>query len=466
MKEQKSVTFTTKIHSLDKKGSGMGLAYRDTGGNLPRKLKLNIPQTLIGEEVEVTVPNADGRKRATVMPDKILTPHPERTTPPCPHFELCGGCVWQHWEYPGQLAYKADFVKSHLKRHDFDTSVVRDTIGMEHPFEFRNKMEFTFSKEGRLGLHELGNFRNIIDLDTCLISSEDMVTVMRIVSDWAAEYSLPGYDKDTNSGLLRHLRLRQSQVTGELMAALFATESPDGGLSDAVNALVMRLTSEVESIESLMWMENRDIADVAQADDEDIHLLHGRTYIHEEMSGYTYRVWYDTFFQTNPTQAEKLVDLAIEMADVKEHESMIDLFCGVGTFSLPFASRVKSLAGVEIVESSIESAKRNALDNDIQNTYFLAKDARRGMDEVLETWGTPDLLLLDPPRSGAGGKVMRRIGRLGTDRVVYVSCNPETFAEDITWLREFGYTLKNVQPVDLFPHSAHVEIVSVLELEN
>src|SRR5690625_257162 len=172
----------------------MGLAYRDHGGNIPRKLKLNIPQTLIGEEVEVTVPNADGRKRATVMPDKILTAHPERTTPPCPHFELCGGCVWQHWEYPGQLKYKTDLVKSYLERHDFDTAVVKDTIGMDHPFEFRNKMEFTFSKEGRLGLHELGNFRNIIDLDTCLISSEDMVSVMKIVSEWAKDFDLPGYE--------------------------------------------------------------------------------------------------------------------------------------------------------------------------------------------------------------------------------------------------------------------------------
>lgn len=466
MKEQESVRLTTTIHSLDKKGSGMGLVYRDHGGNLPRKLKLNIPQTLIGEEVEVVVPNADGRRRATVMPDKILSSHPERTAPPCPHFELCGGCVWQHWEYAGQLAYKTDFVKSHLEKQGFDPSVVRDTIGMDHPFEFRNKMEFTFSEEGKLGLHELGNFRNIIDIDTCLISSRDMVRVMQIVSEWAEEFDLSGYDKSTHSGLLRHLRLRQSQVTGELMAALFATERPDGDLTDAVNTLVFRLTSELETLESLMWMENKDIADVAQAEDEDIHLLHGRTYIHEEMSGYSYRVWYDTFFQTNPAQAEKLVDLAMEMADVKDDESMIDLFCGVGTFSLPFASRVKSLAGVEIVESSIESAKRNALDNDIQNTYFLASDARRGMDEVLETWGTPDLLLLDPPRSGAGGKVMRRIGRLGTGRVVYVSCNPETFADDITWLREYGYTLKDVQPVDLFPHSAHVEIVSVLGLEN
>lgn len=466
MNEQKSVKLTTTIHSLDKKGSGMALEYRDHGGHKPRKLKLNIPQTLIGEEVEVDVPNADGRKRATVMPGKILKPHEERVTPPCPHFEMCGGCVWQHWQYEGQLNYKTDLVKSFLEKHDFDTSMVKDTIGMDNPFEFRNKMEFTFSKEGHLGLHELGNFQNIIDLDTCLISSKDMVKVMKIVSEWAKDFDLPGYDKSNHTGLLRHLMVRQSQITGELMAALFATEAPDGDLTEAVNALVKDLTSEVEPLESLMWMENREIADVAQAEDEDIHLLHGREYIHEEMSGYSYRVWYNTFFQTNPVQAEKLVELATEMADVKEHETMIDLFCGVGTFSLPFAGRVKSLAGIEIVESSIESAKRNADDNDIHNTYFLAKDARRGLTEILETWGIPNLLLLDPPRSGAGGKVMRRIGRLGTNKVVYVSCNPESFADDIAWLREFGYTLKQVQPVDLFPHSAHVEIVSVLEMEN
>src|SRR5699024_4307886 len=227
-----------------------------------------------------------------------------------------------------------------------------------------------------------------------------------------------------------------------------------------LNDLIRRIKLQFSQVKSFLWMENRDWADRTQA--ETIHLLAGRDFIYDELAGYRYRLWFDTFFQTNPTQAEKLVELALEMADAKDHERMIDLFCGVGTFSLPFASRVKELAGIEIVETSIESAKRNAADNGIENTFFLAKDARRGMDEVLDTWGIPDLLMLDPPRSGAGGKVMRRIGRLQTDRVVYVSCNPETFAHDITWLREFGYELEQVQPVDLFPHTVHVEVVSLL----
>lgn len=196
------------------------------------------------------------------------------------------------------------------------------------------------------------------------------------------------------------------------------------------------------------------------------HTLAGRDFIYDEMDGYRFRVWFDTFFQTNPTQAQKLVDLAVEMAEPKKSENMIDLFCGVGTFSLPFASRVGKLVGIEIVESSIESAKRNAGDNGIDNTTFLAQDARTGLAQVLEKFGRPELLLLDPPRSGAGGKVMRRIGRSQPERIVYVSCNPDTFATDIKQLEPFGYTLKVVQPVDLFPHTVHVECCALLVRNN
>ncbi|WP_411842330.1 23S rRNA (uracil(1939)-C(5))-methyltransferase RlmD [Salinicoccus sp. HZC-1] len=459
MSNQDYETHTVRIEKLDKKGSGMGAVWRDAGGSNPRKLKLNVPQTLIGEEAKVTVSNPN-RKLARVLPDEIIKASSERITPPCPHFEKCGGCVWQHWAYQDQLEYKTNHVKRFLEQHGFDTDVVKDTIGAEVPWEYRNKMEFTFGRDGSLGMHELGNFRKVIDLDTCLIAGREMVEAMLEVSEWRKEFNLSGYDKDEHTGLLRNLMVRQSQKTDELMLAVFATDSPDGTLQNAVEDLIERITKKFKNVKSLMWMENTDWADMAQS--EKTHTLYGRDYINDEMYGYKYRVWFDTFFQTNPTQAEKLVDLAIEMADAKEEERMIDLFCGVGTFSLPFATRVKELAGIEIVESSIESAKRNASDNGIDNTYFLAKDARRGMDEVLKSWGIPDLLMLDPPRSGAGGKVMRRIGRLQTDRVVYVSCNPETFADDITWLRDFGYELEQVQPVDLFPHTVHVEVVSLL----
>ena len=229
-----------------------------------------------------------------------------------------------------------------------------------------------------------------------------------LVAEWAKEHGLKGYDKDAHRGLLRHLMVRQSSATGEMMLALFTTEAPTGTLEGPAADLVERIQKHLPQAKSVLWMENTQWADRAQA--EKIHVLDGRDFIYDELAGFRYRLWYDTFFQVNPVQAEKLIELALESGKPRKADTVIDLFCGVGTFSLPFARRVEALAGVEIVEKSVESARRNARDNGIDNATFLAADARRGIDRVLEHFGCPDLLLLDPPRSGAGGKVMRKIG--------------------------------------------------------
>ncbi|WP_060204234.1 23S rRNA (uracil(1939)-C(5))-methyltransferase RlmD [Sporosarcina koreensis] len=450
-----------KIDHLDGKGNGQAAIWRENElGNL-RKLKLYIPQSLPGETVQVTVEDPSMRW-SKVMPEEILVANPDRTEAPCPHFELCGGCVWQHWNYEGQLKYKTEYVKKALRSVEMDPELVLDTIGMdEDPWHYRNKMEFTFSPEGELGLHEQGNFRNIIPLETCLIAGRNMVDATVEVGEWVKAFGLTGYNKDTHEGLLRHLMVRESFETGELMLALFATKAPTGELASATEDLIERITKKYPNVKSLMWLVNTDLADRTQS--EETFVLAGRDFIYDELGGYRYRLWFDTFFQTNPVQAQKLVDLALEMGNPQADEKMIDLFCGVGTFSLPFAARVKELAGIEIVETSIESAKRNAVDNDLHNTTFLARDARKGIDEIHESWGLADMLLIDPPRSGAGGKVMRRIGRAQPERIVYVSCNPDTFATDVAELLPFGYTLQQVQPVDLFPHTVHVEVVALLQ---
>ncbi|QFF99214.1 23S rRNA (uracil(1939)-C(5))-methyltransferase RlmD [Psychrobacillus glaciei] len=459
----KDETFVVEIDNIDYKGNGQAVIwFENDKGFKPRKLKLTIPHTLKGESVQVVVDHPDKRRRKA-MPIEILAASPERTDAPCPHFELCGGCVWQHWTYEGQLKYKTEQVKNALKREGLDPELVLDTIGMDAPWHYRNKMEFTFSPEGEIGLHEQGNFRKIIPLETCLIAGRNMVDGMLEVGEWVKEFGLKGYDKDAHDGLLRHLMVRESFATGEMMLALFATKTPDGELVSAVENLVERIAKKFPNVKSLLWLVNTDWADRTQS--EDTHLLAGRDFIYDEMASYRYRLWFDTFFQTNPLQAQKLVDLALEMGKPKEDEKMIDLFCGVGTFSLPFAARVKELAGIEIVETSIESAKRNAIDNDLHNTTFLARDARRGLDEMHDHFGFADILLIDPPRGGAGGKVMRRIGRSKPKRIVYVSCSPDTFATDVAELLPFGYKLQTVQPVDLFPHTVHVECVAWLELE-
>lgn len=454
----KGEKLTVSIDRLDERGSGQAVVSRENKKGKKRQFQLTIPYTLPGETVRAKV-EYPRKRRWISRVDEVIAKHPDRIEPRCPHFERCGGCTWQHLRYEGQLREKTNRVKALLKEQGFDPRIVEKTIGMDEPWYYRNKVELTFAEDGSLGFHEQGHFQKIVPIKTCFIMSPDMREVVLEVARWVKENRLPGYNKVTHEGLLRHVMVRQSFATGELMLAIFATEGPKAikGLND----LIRRIKLQFSQVKSFLWMENRDWADRTQA--ETIHLLAGRDFIYDELAGYRYRLWFDTFFQTNPTQAEKLVELALEMANPRSTEKMIDLFCGVGTFSLPFANRVKGLAGIEIVESSIESAKRNAHDNGITNTYFLAKDARHGMDEVLRSFGRPDLLLLDPPRSGAGGKVMRRIGRTQASRLIYVSCNPASFAQDIKELEPFGYKLKTVQPVDMFPQTFHIELVARLE---
>lgn len=428
-------------------------------GSLGRKLTIFVPLTIPGDIVQVTIPNAMGRRKAQVHYDKVVKYAPTRNG----EIDLSrgreGGVALQYMDYDAQLTLKESMIKDFLQEQDFNPDVVQPILGMEDPYHYRNKMELTFGADGAIGMHEQGNYNRIIDWQDSPIAPPEMLGVKRVVAQWQAHWNLPSYDKGDKSGLLRHLMLRYSHKTGEMMVALFTTAHLDE-YKEVAEDLKQRLTVEYPQIESLLWIKNEEIADRTQA--EATYILHGRDYIYDEMYGFRYRLWFDTFFQPNPQQAEQMVKQALEFGQVDSEMRVLDLFCGVGTFSLPFAAQAKELAGIEIVETSIESAKRNALDNNIHNTYFMAENARQGMQRLGVEWGVPDLVLLDPPRSGAGGKVMRAIARLNPERIVYVSCNPKSMAEDITWLREFGYELQAVQPIDQFPHTHHTESVALL----
>lgn len=449
------------IQEIDYTGHGIvRYTHAPDRGSNGKKLTLYIPNTVPGDIVKVTVDNAKGRRKARVNYDELLKAGASRNLTIPTHRSVSGGTPLQYMHYSAQLDHKENLVKKYLSEAGFDASLVQPIIGMENPNRYRNKMELTFGPDGELGMHEQGNYLSIIDMEDSIIATEVMVEIKHIISQWQKDHRLEGYSKESHSGLLRKMMMRQSFATKELMVALFVTEAPDKHQA-VIKDLVERLNSQFEDLTSVMWVENTDIADQIIVDKR--HCVYGRDFIYDELGGFRYRIWFDTFFQPNPVQAEMMVEYALALAEVDTDMRVLDLFCGVGTFSLPFAKESKELAGIEIVETSIESAKRNARDNGIDNTYFLARDARKGLVELQETWGQPDLLLLDPPRGGAGGKVMRAIGRLGTDKVVYVSCNPKTLAEDLEWLKDYGYELQTVQPYDQFPHTVHVECVVLME---
>ena len=448
------------IDHINEKGQGVAY-YRHAPdrGSMGKLLVVFMPNVVPGDEVRVTVPNAKGRKRAYLQFDKILKPSPDRNLDNPIKPTIAGGTPLQYMHYDAQLVYKENLVKTYLEKGDFDTSLVRPIIGLENPNHYRNKMEFTFGPNGEIGMHEQGNYMNIVDLEDSLLAPLVMMDIKQTISKWQKEHDLKGYSKVTHDGLLRQLTIRKSSATNEIMLVIYSTKAPDT-LQEAVDDLLAKLTEQFNDIVSILWITSTSTADNIVP--ESIQLLHGRDYINEELNGFHYKLYYDTFFQANSDQAEKMVSIALEMTEMDEDMTVLDLFCGIGTFSLPFAKAAKELVGIELVEQSILSAQENAEKAGLTNTRFFASDARKGLEELKETWPTPDLLLVNPPRGGAGGKMMRSIGRYGSKNIIYVSCNPKTLADDLQWLGEFGYEFIEAQPIDQFPHTVHVETVLLL----
>ncbi|PTQ52198.1 MAG: RNA methyltransferase, TrmA family [Brockia lithotrophica] len=442
----------------DQSVSGANRAYRGK----PRDVV--VPYVLSGEEVFVRVdlrPQKKGVLRG--WPEVVLVSHGDRVAPRCKHFGVCGGCMLQHAAYELQLAYKEDKVRRLLIAQGISDAVVHPIRGMAHPWGYRNKMEFTFRPDGIPGLHARGMYREVLPLSECHIAHPDIDRVREVVGLWARERGLPGYDKDRHAGLLRHLVVRKAFATGELLVALVATEAPDGYAS-SLTELGAELRRTFPGLRGLLWAENRSLSDAVQV--ERLHVLEGRPYIEELLGGFRYRLELETFFQTNPLQAEALVSTALayvrEALDPAAKALVVDLYSGVGTFTLPLARVAERAVGIEVVSASVEAARRNAAQNAVTNVEFRRADAGEGLGQLLREWGrTPSLLLLDPPRAGAGTRTVRAVLAAAPDAIVYVSCNPATFAEDAARFTVGGYALVSVTPVDMFPHTPHVELVAL-----
>jgi len=385
---------------------------------------------------------------------------PDRVQPRCRHVgDGCGGCTWQHVSYPAQLAAKAEAVRDSLARiGGFRELPIQPILPAPDEFHYRNKMEFAFHPDETLGLHPREAWYEIFHLEQCHIAPPLAASIVHAAQDFVETRASSLYHPRLRQGLLRGLIVRQSRATGEILLGIVT--SP-GGFPDA-EVMAAHLAAVDPCIKGVV----RSI--VASPDGaappSETQLLCGHDFITEITAGLRFRIHIDTFYQTNSAQADRLVEVVRAMADEVAGATVVDVYCGVGLFSLALAAAGARVTGVEIVDAAIAAARRNAADNGLDSLTFHAGDARKVLAEVLPAGLAPKVLLLDPPRAGAGGKVMRRIARASPQRIIYVSCNPTTLARDLVELRPFGYHITAVQPIDLFPQTYHVETVVALEL--
>jgi len=435
------------------------LAYGGNGVGRLNGFVVFVRGALPGDRVRAKVTKVK-RGFAEAAAQSVLEPSLHRIDAPCPHFGVCGGCRFQSLEYDVQVAAKEQQVRDALSRIGrIEAPPLEPILPAASLYHYRNKLEYSFTEteEGvGLGFHRAGRWDEVIGIDVCLLTTELGNAIREAVRDWAREERLPAYDQATGEGYLRHLVVREGRNTGQVLVVLVT--APGERFEKGYFADVLRRFPEVRSIH---WAINDTPAERTSLPTE---LLWGEEAIEESILGLRFRVRPNAFLQTNTEMAERLYELVRAFAALTGDQRMFDLYCGTGTIGLSLAGQAGEVWGLEISEESVACAIENAELNGIENARFFAGNVGQALEELVEEAGAPDLVVVDPPRAGLAGKALRRLGAIGAPRVVYVSCNPTTLASDVKVLREdFGYELRQCRPVDMFPHTPHVESVSLLE---
>jgi 23S rRNA (uracil1939-C5)-methyltransferase len=432
------------------------------GGNGVARLNgfvVFVRRGLPGDKVRARVTKVQ-RRHAEAEAVEVLEPSPLRVDAPCRHYPACGGCRFQDLAYEAQLDSKAAQVRDALVRiGGIADPPQEEIVPAESIFHYRNKLEYswTATPEGPgLGFHRAGRWDEVLDIEQCWLTTDLGNAVRLAVREWAREAGLSAYDQAEQTGYLRHLVYREGRNTGQVLVQLVTAPGP---LHDADGLVeTLRRFPEVRSIHHAVNETPAEITNLPTT------LLWGDEAIEEELLGQRFRIRPTAFLQTNTAMAERLYELAVEYAGLTGDETVWDLYCGIGTIGLTMARSALTVWGVDISEESVACALENADLNGIANAAYYAGDVGQAIEELLDRSGAPDVVVVDPPRAGLSKKAVRRLGRIGADRIVYVSCNPTTLAGNVKELgAEWGYELKRVRPVDMFPHTPHVESVSLLE---
>src|SRR5689334_11732987 len=434
------------------------LAY---GGNGVARLNgfvVFVRRGLPGDTVRARVTKVK-RNHAEALAVEVLQPGPQRVDAPCAHYPACGGCRFQDLAYEAQVAAKEEQFADALRRiGGISEPPLEPIVPAVDQFHYRNKVEYSFTQTPNgpaLGFHKAGRWDEVLEIDRCWISSDVSNALRDAVRDWARAERLEPYDQAEHTGYLRHLVIREGRNTEQALVQLVTAPGERFDRDELVE--VLRRFPEVRTIH---WAVNESQAEVTNLPTT---LLWGDDAIEEELCGLRFRVRPNAFLQTNTAMAERLYALAGEFAGLSGGETVYDLYCGIGTIGLTLASRALTVWGVEVSEESVACALENAELNGITNAAFFAGEAADSLAELSERAGKPDVVVVDPPRAGLSNKAVRRVGRLEAPKIVYVSCNPTTLAGNVKELAaSWGYRLERVRPVDMFPHTPHVESVSLL----
>ncbi len=401
----------------------------------------------------------------------------ERVEPFCIHFGVCGGCKWQMLPYQKQLQYKQQEAEQVLKRiGKVELPVILPIIGSDETIYYRNKLEFTFSnkryltseeinkseqipQENALGYHAPGIFDKIIDIKECWLLDDINNLIRNSIRDYALENNLSYYDIKEHKGFLRNIILRYC-TTGELMINLVFRNDNKTEIKNLLDHLLEKVPSITTLLYTINQKWNDSIYDLAP------QIYFGKGYITERLGEFQFKISPKSFFQTNTRQAQKLYGVAKDFAALTGNETVYDLYCGTGSIGIFLSRFSKKIIGVDVIEDSIKDAKENALLNNIEHAHFFAGDVIEICGETFFTeHGKPDLIIIDPPRAGVHEKLIVKLLEIAASKIVYVSCNVATQARDINLLNE-KYNVEKVQPLDMFPHTHHIECVVLLQLKH
>jgi 23S rRNA (uracil1939-C5)-methyltransferase len=415
---------------------------------------------LPGDTVKARVTKVQ-RRHAEAVATEIVTPGPVRVGAPCAHYPECGGCRFQDLAYDTQVTTKHQWVADSLQRiAGLTDAPLEPIVPAASQFHYRNKMEYSFTQTDdgpTLGLHKAGRWDEVLQIDKCWITSDVDNAIRNTMREWAREEKLTAYDQETHEGYLRHLMVRVGRNTGQALVQLVTNRGERFDRERLIEVL-----TAIPEVKSIHWSINEGVSETTELPTE---LIWGEDAIEEEIGGLRFRVRPNAFLQTNTEMAEQLYAIAREFAGLTGKETVYDLYCGIGTIGLSMAKDAMTVWGIEISEESVACAIENQELNAIGNTAFFAGNVGEVLADLRTRAGDPDVVVVDPPRAGLAGKALKRLGEIAAPRIVYVSCNPTTLAGDLKRLSDdYGYRLVRARPVDMFPHTPHVECVALLEL--